>query len=91
MRFSDTTQFNIPKPIKYANSDSSPFNSNESQFDEDSSQKPNIPPITSNYDFKTSSSNDSSPIKLHDNLSFKTMNKTPQTEIPITTPISGSI
>ena len=33
MRFSDSTQFQFPQPIKYANSDSSPFNS-----DEDSSQ-----------------------------------------------------
>ena len=26
MRFSDSTHFQIPQPIKYANSDSSPFN-----------------------------------------------------------------
>ena len=38
MRFSDTNQFQIPQPIKYANSDSSPFNSDESFLDEDSSQ-----------------------------------------------------
>ena len=37
MRFSDTIQFQIPKQIKYANSDSSPFNSDESFLDEDSS------------------------------------------------------
>ena len=36
MRFSDTTQFQIPQPTKYANSDSSPFISNESLSDEDS-------------------------------------------------------
>ena len=30
MRFSDTTQFQTPQSIKYANSDSSPFNSDES-------------------------------------------------------------
>ena len=30
MRFSDTTQFQIPQPTKYANSDSSPFISDES-------------------------------------------------------------
>ena len=30
IRFSDSTQFNIPKPIKDAYSDSSPFNSDES-------------------------------------------------------------
>ena len=38
MRFSDTTQFQIPHPTKYANSDSSPFNSDESLSDEDSFQ-----------------------------------------------------
>ena len=36
MRFSDSTQFQIPQPTKYANSDSSPFNSDESLSDEDS-------------------------------------------------------
>ena len=35
LRFSDTTQFQIPQPTKYANSDSSPFNSDESLSDED--------------------------------------------------------
>ena len=38
MRFSDSTQFQIPQPIKYANTDSSPFNSDESLSNEDSSQ-----------------------------------------------------
>ena len=38
IRFSDSTQFQIPQPIKYANSDSSPFNSDEPLSDEDSSQ-----------------------------------------------------
>ena len=33
MRFSDSINFDVPKPIKYANSDSSPFNSNESLSD----------------------------------------------------------
>ena len=82
MRFLDSTQFNIPKPIKYANSDSSPLNSDEHQSDEDSSQKPIIPPTTFNYNFKTPSSNDSSPIKLHDNSSFRTTIKTHQTDTP---------
>ena len=67
MRSSDTTQFNIPKPTKYANSDSSPFNSDESQSDEILSQKPILPPTSSNYDFKIPSFNDSSPINLNDN------------------------
>ena len=38
MRFSDSTQFQIPQPIKCATSDSSHFNSDESLSDEDSSQ-----------------------------------------------------
>ena len=36
MRSADTTQFQIPQLTKYANSDSSPFNSDESLSDEDS-------------------------------------------------------
>ena len=36
MRFSDRTQFQIPQPTKYANSDFSPFNSDDSLSDEDS-------------------------------------------------------
>ena len=36
MRFSDTTQLQSPQPTKYANSDSSPSNSDESLSDEDS-------------------------------------------------------
>ena len=36
MRFSDTTQFQIPQPTKYANSNSSPFNSDKSLSDDDS-------------------------------------------------------
>ena len=36
MRFSDSITYNIPKPIQYANSDSSPFNSEESLSDDPS-------------------------------------------------------
>ena len=36
MRFSDSINLDIPKPIKYANSDSSPFNSDESLSDDTS-------------------------------------------------------
>ena len=36
MRFSDSITYNIPKPIQYANSDSSPFNSDESLSDDPS-------------------------------------------------------
>ena len=50
MRFSDSTQFNIPKPNKYANSDSSPFNSDESMSDEDLSPQFTTPSLNSNYE-----------------------------------------
>ena len=62
MRFSDTTQFHIPQPTKYANSDSSPFNSDESLSDEDS-QTFMTPPTTKDSSqtfmtpFNTSSQN----------------------------------
>ena len=46
MRISDTTQFQIPQPTKYANSDSSPFNSDESLSDKDSSQTFMLPSTT---------------------------------------------
>ena len=58
MRFSDSTQFNIPKPIKYANSDSSTFNSVESVSDVEPPQKLMTPITTSNYGCPTLSSND---------------------------------
>ena len=48
MRFSDTTQFQIPQPIKYANNDSSLFNSDESLSD-DYSQTSMTPSSTENY------------------------------------------
>ena len=80
MCFSDTTQFNIPKPFIYANSDSSPFNSFPTKIHH---KNPLYhPPTTSNYGFKIPSSNDSSSIKLHENSSFKTIIKTHQTDIP---------
>ena len=48
MHFSDTTQFQVPQPTKYANSDSSPFNSDDSLSDDDS-QTFRTPPSTENY------------------------------------------
>ena len=70
MRFSDTTQFQIPQLIKYANSDSSPFNSDESLSEEDSqtfetpssfsTSNQNTPSITSNDKSLTPSTNDNS-------------------------------
>ena len=83
MRFSDSTQFNIPKPNNYANSDSSPFNSDESASDDDSPPKIITPSITSNYDCTAPSSNDKSPFKLYDHSLFKQIIKTPQTDISI--------
>ena len=80
MCFSDSTQFQIPKPIKYANGDSSPFNSDESASDDETPQQPMTPLTTPNYDCTTPSSNDSSPIKLYDNSPFKQINKTLQTD-----------
>ena len=83
MRFFDSTQFHIPKPIKYSISVSSPFTSDESLSDDDSPQKPMTPLTTFNYDCTTHSSNDSSPIILYDNSLFKQIIKTPQTDISI--------
>ena len=70
MRFSDTTQFQIPHPTKYANSDSSPFNSDESLSEEDSqpfvtpssfsTSNQNTPSITPNDSPLTPSTNDNS-------------------------------
>ena len=62
MRFSDTTQFQIPQPSKYASSDSSPFNSDESLSEEDYQTfvTPNTPSITSNDKSLTPSTNDNS-------------------------------
>ena len=85
MRFSDTTQFQIPQTTKYANSDSSPFNSDESLSDEDSqtlmtppssfnTSNQNTPSLSSNENSFTSSSNDNS-------LSRHIIN-TPHTNVP---------
>ena len=51
MRFSDTTQFQILQPTKYANNDSSRFNSDESLSDEDSQTF--ITPSTTNNSSQT--------------------------------------
>ena len=68
MRFSDTTQFQIPQPTKYANSDSSPFNSDESLSDKDSQT------------FMTPSTTDNSSQTFVTPSSFRTSNQnTPST------------
>ena len=96
MRFSDSTQFQIPKPIKYANSDSSPFNSDESLSDEDSSQTLMTPSTIST---PSSISNQNLPqtnrtpfipsnhkplaLPTNDNSVYKNIINTPHTNIPI--------
>ena len=77
MRFLDSTHYDIPKPIKNANSDSSTFNFDESLSDDISSQnalissqlsKQLIPPTT----FSTNVfSKNNSPTITNDNSSFK--------------------
>ena len=95
MRFSDTTQFQIQQPIKYANSDSSPFISDESLSDEDSSQIFMTPsttltpstisnqnsPQASRTPFITSNHKSSTP-PTNDNSLYKNIINTPHTNIP---------
>ena len=95
MRFSDSTQFQIPQPIKYANTDSSPFNSDESLSDEDSPQTfmtPSAtltPSTTSNQNPPQASrtpfipSNHKSLIPpTNDSSLYKNIINTPHTNIP---------
>ena len=97
MRFSDTTQFQIPQPTNYANSDSSPFNSDESLSDEDSqtfmtpsttdnsSQTFVTPPSfsTTNQNTPSTTSNDKSlTSSTNDNSLYKHIINTPHTNSP---------
>ena len=95
MRFSDTTQFQIPQPTKYANSASSPFNSAESLSDEDSktfmtpsttedsSQTFTTPFSTSNQNTPSITSNHKSlTLPTNDNSLFKDIINTPHTKFP---------
>ena len=97
MRFSDTTQFQIPQPTKYANSDSFPFNSDESLSDEDSqtimtpsttdnSSQTFVTPSsfsTSNQNTPSTTSNDKSlTSSTNDNSLYKHIINTPHTNIP---------
>ena len=75
--------FTFQNPLNHANSDSSPFNSDESVSDDDLPHKPLTPLTTSNYDCTAPSSNDSSPITLYENSPFKQIIKTPRTDISI--------
>ena len=105
MRFSDTTQFQIPQPTKYANSDSSPFISDESLSDEDSqtfmtpsttedsSQKFVIPSSfnTSNHNTLSITSNYKSlTSSTNDNSFYKDIINTPHTKIPSDRPRHSS-
>ena len=95
IRFSDTTQFQIPQPTKHANSDSSPFNSDDSLSDEDSqtfmtpsttedsSQTFMTPFSTSNQNTPSITSNHKSLTPAtKDNSLYKDINNTPHTNIP---------
>ena len=95
MRFSDTTQFQSPKQIKYSNSDSSPFNSDESLSDEDSSQTFMTPSTTLTSSTKCnqnspqasrtpfiSSNHKSLTPPTNDNSLSKNIINTPHTNIP---------
>ena len=98
MRFSDTTQFHLPKQIKYANSGSSPLTPDESLSDENSSQTFMTPLTTSNQNsfplsnqnvhqtsrtpFITSNQKSSTPF-TNDNPSYKRLINTPQPNISI--------
>ena len=97
MRFSDTTQFQMPQTTKYANSDSSPFNSDESLSDEDSqlfmtpsttedSSQTFVTPSsfnTSNRNTPSITSNDKSlTSSANDNSLYKDIINTPHTNIP---------
>ena len=97
-RFLDSTQFHIPQPIKYANSDSSPFNSDESLSDIDSSQTLmtsstiSTPFSTSNQNLPQSSRTPLIPsnynpsiLPTNDTSVYKDIINTPHTIIPIDT------
>ena len=89
MRFSDSTQFQYPQPIKYANSDSSPFNSDESSSHEGSSQTFMTPSTTSNQNSPQASRTPFIPSNhkfltppTNDNSLYKNISNTPHTNIP---------
>ena len=93
MRFSDTTQIQIPLPTKYANSGSSPFNSDESLSDEvsqtfmtpstteDSSQLFITPYSTRNQNTPSVTSNHKSLTPTNDSSLYKNIINTPPTNI----------
>ena len=84
MRFSDTTQFQIPQPTRYANSDSSPFNSDESLSDEDSQTFMTPTTEDSSQTFMTPSSTSNQSF-CEDGTPFITTNQKSLTPPPMTT------
>ena len=76
MRFSDSIKSDIPKPIKYANSDSSPFNSDESLPD-DTSLPDNDQTLSPNDFSPQPSSNTNPPSKI--NTPFQSILQAPGT------------
>ena len=97
MRFSDTTQFQIPQPTKFANSDSSSFNSDEFLSDEysrtfmtPSTTKDSSQTFVTPSSFSTSNQNTPSITSNHrsltpptnDNSLYKDINNTSNTNIP---------
>ena len=81
MRFSDSTNYNIPKPIKYAKSDSSPFTSDDSRSD-DSSSLDNFTLPTPSNNITDFPSKNNSLTKMKDNSPFREIIKTPQHNPP---------
>ena len=55
MRFSDSIDFDVPKPVKYDNSDSSPFNSDEPLSDDTSFSDNDQTSSPNNFSSQTSS------------------------------------
>ena len=83
MRFSDTTHFQIPQPTRYANSDSSPFDSDESLSEEDSQTFVTPPSFsTSNQNTPSKTSNDKSLTpSTNDNSLYRHIINTPHTNV----------
>ena len=83
MRFSDTTQIQIPQTTRYANSDSSPFNSDESLSEEDSQTFVTPPSFsTSNQNTPSTTSNDKSlTSSTNDNSLYRHIINTPHTNV----------
>ena len=76
MRLSDSINFDVPKPIKCANSDSSPFNSDESLSDDTSF--PDNDQTSSPNNFSSQTSTNTNPLSTIDS-SFQSTLQPPGT------------